>query len=147
MLNKSLVIFLSLIFLSGCAAVTEGVKGVAGVSTKVLEDNRKDAIKKEYTLDYKNCFKKAEDVLSKKGVYIYSQSIKKHMIAVYVSISDTTPVGLFFKEIDASNTSIEFSSPSTYAKELIAKIVTRGLNPKKVKEGEVDEEDIDKEGI
>jgi len=141
MFNKYPVILLSLILISGCATVTEGARGVAGLSIKVLEDNRKDAIKKEYNLDYKTCFKKAKDVLIEKGAYIYYISIKKHCLAVYVSTSDTTPVGLFFKEIDASNTSIEFSSPSTYAKELIAKITTRGLNPKEEKSGEADEEE------
>ena len=42
------------------------------------------------------------------------------MIAVYFSESDTTPIGIFFKEIGANTTQMEVSSPSSYAKELIA---------------------------
>jgi hypothetical protein len=51
------------------------------------------------------------------------------MIAIYVSETDTTPVGLFFKEIDKSNTQVEVSSPSTYAKELISEKVFKLLKP------------------
>ena len=54
------------------------------------------------------------------GSYIYTDDPKKNMLAIYVSEADTTPVGIFLKEMDASNTQIEISSPSTYAKELIA---------------------------
>jgi len=140
MLNKSFIIFLGITFLSGCAALTQGAKGIAGLSTKEIEVSRKDAVKKDYNYDYKTCFNKAKEILNKKGAYIYAQSIKRHMIAVFVSQSDTTPVGLYFKEIDATHTSIEFSSPSTYAKELIAAKVSRGLNPQEEKEGEEDEE-------
>jgi hypothetical protein len=50
------------------------------------------------------------------------------MIAVYVSESDTTPVGVFFKGVDNSNTEISVSSPSLYAKELIAKILSLELD-------------------
>jgi hypothetical protein len=63
------------------------------------------------------------------GAYIYVKDIKKHMIAIYVSETDTTPVGLFFKEIDKSNTQVEVSSPSTYAKELISEKVFKLLKP------------------
>ena len=45
------------------------------------------------------------------------------MLALYVSQDDTTPVGIFFKEIDANNTQMEVSSPSKFAKEFIAKRV------------------------
>lgn len=104
----------------GCAAIIEGVKGIAGVSTRSLEKGRKDAVIKSFNYDYFTCYTKTWDILKQIGAHVYAQDIKKHMIAIYVSQEDTTPVGIFFKEIDASHTQVEVSSPSTYAKELIA---------------------------
>src|SRR3989344_4463785 len=108
------------IFLSGCAMVTEGAKGIAGISTKSLEDSRKEAIVKTVNDDYQTAYNKAKEVLVNTGSYIYAEDTKNKMIAVYVTKEDTTPVGIFFKEIEANKTQIEVSSPSTYAKELIA---------------------------
>jgi hypothetical protein len=116
-----------LVTLAGCAAISEGVKGVTGVSTKVLEDERKNAIVKSLNYDYFSCFTKTSDILKRINTYIYKQDIKKQMIAIYVSSEDTTPVGLFFKEVDASHTQLEISSPSASAKELIAKQVFLAL--------------------
>lgn len=109
-----------LVNLSGCAAITEGAKGIAGISTKSLEKARKDALTKTFNDDYFTAYTKALDILKQIGAYIYKQDVKKRIIAIYVSQTDTTAVGVFFKEIDANNTQVEVSSPSTYAKELIA---------------------------
>jgi hypothetical protein len=110
-----------IILLSGCATVIEGTKGVLGISTKSLEEGRKDAIAKSFNYDYSTCYAKTQGILKQIDAYIYAQDKKKSMIAIYVSETDTTPVGLFFKEIDTNNTQIEVSSPSKYAKETIAK--------------------------
>ena len=106
---------------SGCATVIEGAKGVLGISTKSLEEGRKDAIAKSFNYDYSTCYAKTQAILKQIKAYIYAQDKKKSMIAIYVSATDTTPVGLFFKEIDTNNTRIEVSSSSTYTKETIAK--------------------------
>lgn len=110
-----------LIISSGCSRVKEATKCVAGVSTKVLEDARKDAVKKTFNYDYKSCYEKSKEILIAEEAYIYAQGIEKRMIAVYVSRQDTTPVGVFFKEAGPATTEIEISSPSKYAKEFIAK--------------------------
>lgn len=109
-----------MIFISGCARIIEGTKCIAGVSTRVLEQGRKSAIVKTINYDYFTCYTKTLEIVKQIGTYIYAQDIKKQMIAIYVSEQDTTPVGLFFKQIDQNNTQIEVSSPSTYAKDLIA---------------------------
>lgn len=106
--------------LMGCAMLKETAKGFAGLSTKELEKGRKDAIKKTFNYDFDTCYDKVKDTLNRIGSYIYAKDAKKQMIAIYVSESDTTPVGIFFKKIDTTNTQIEVSSPSTYAKEFIA---------------------------
>jgi len=106
--------------LLGCATIKEAAKGFMGISTQSLEKARKNAIIKTFNYDYFTCYTKTLDILKRMQAHIYTQSIKKHMIAIYVSEEDTTPVGLFFKEIDAANTQVEVSSLSTYAKEFIS---------------------------
>ena len=105
----------------GCAALKEGTKCVVGVSTKVLEDSRKDALTKSFAYDYKATFAKALEALKAMNTYVYFKDSGRQMIAFYVSEQDTTPVGVFFKTVDNANTQVEVSSPSTYAKEFIAK--------------------------
>ncbi|MDD5730965.1 MAG: hypothetical protein PHN57_07565, partial [Candidatus Omnitrophica bacterium] len=51
-------------------------------------------------------------------------------ILFYVANHDTTPVGLFFDEIEKNRTTVEVSSPSSYAKELISNKIFAGLEKK-----------------
>ena len=128
------------ILTSGCASIKEALKGFAGVSTKELEAGRKSAIVKTFDCDYFTAFTKILDALKEMSAYIYTQDIKKHMIAIYVSQKDTTPVGIFFKEISAATTQVEVSSPSTFAKELISGKLFQALSPKsEEKKGESNE--------
>lgn len=111
---------LLIVSLAGCAAIKEGAKGFLGISTKVLEDNRKTALTKNFNYDYFSCYTTCLDVLKRLEAHVYAQDINRHMIAIYLSSEDTTPVGLFFAEIDKNNTRVEISSPSTFAKEFIS---------------------------
>lgn len=111
----------------GCAAITEGAKGIAGLSTRCLEDARKDAAVQVFQCDHKTCYDKSLEILKQMHTYVYAQDKKKDLIAIYASAEDTTPVGLFFKKIDANNTQIEVSSPSTLTKENIATKLFPGL--------------------
>ena len=131
--------------LFGCATVKEMGKGFAGVSTKVLEDKRKDALKKSFALDYNSCLVKVKEILKEPGreFYIYAEDAKKKMIALYLSQTDTTPVGVFFTEEAKDKTLIEVSSPSIYAKEFTAKNIFTGidalLKPKEENKADVQE--------
>ncbi|MCX5698194.1 MAG: hypothetical protein NTX01_00635 [Candidatus Omnitrophica bacterium] len=122
---------ISVVF-SGCATVKEMGKGFIGVSTLVLDQKRKDALKKSFALDYNGCYVKVKEILKgnekEKESPIYAQDAKKKMIAVYLGQTDTTPVGIFFTEEAGGNTLIEISSPSTYAKEEIANRIFTGLD-------------------
>jgi len=111
------------IYLCGCLPLKEDMRGFAGVSTKILEDNRENGLKITFKHDYDSCYKKIMDVLVLNKCYIYANDPRKDMIAIYVSDEDTTPVGIFLKAIDGNSTLVEISSPSTYAKETISKIV------------------------
>ncbi len=116
--------------LSGCHTLEEGTKGFLGVSTRSLEEARGKAITQTFNYDYATCYTMTRDILKTMKTYIYSQGMKKHMIAVYVSQRDTTPVGIFFKETDAANTQVEVSSLSTYAKEFTSKRIFSVLDKK-----------------
>jgi len=125
--------------LLGCATIKDLPKGIAGISTRVLEENRKDALRESFALGYNDCYAKVKDILVKNtsvkdtldegiGVpYIYSEDSRKKMIAIYLSETDTTPVGIFFTGESATSTLIEVSSPSIYAKEEIAKKIFSGI--------------------
>jgi hypothetical protein len=115
--------------LLGCATVKEVAKGFAGVSTQVLEEKRKDALKKSFALDYDNCYTKVKDILKEKGKesYIYAEDVKKKMLGIYLSETDTTPVGIFFTEEAKGRILVEVSSPSVYAKEYIANRIFTGI--------------------
>lgn len=104
MIKNSLFIACCLLSLSliGCATVMESAKGIAGLSTKSLEESRKDAVTKTFNHGYDACFDKSKKALNNMGTYIYTQDRKKQMIAVYISELDTTPAGIFFKSIDAN---------------------------------------------
>ncbi len=131
--------------LSGCVTVKEMGKGFMGVSTQVLEDKRNDALKKSFDLGYSDCYAKVKDILAKdvlvknalakdtldketNAPYIYAEDAEKKMIAIYLSPTDTTPVGIFFTDQAGPNTLIEISSPSTYAKEEVANIIFTGID-------------------
>lgn len=119
-----------LIFLCGCSGITETVKAFAGVSTKKLEEGRKEAVSRKFNYDYKSCYDLVKASLEEGGAHIYAQDSRKRMIAVYLSQEDTTPAGIFFSDIDALNTQVEVSSPSTYAKELILNRIIASLEKK-----------------
>ncbi len=117
----------------GCN-VREAAKGIIGISTKQIEEARKDAAVKTFDYDYASCYKNVKEILSRIGAYTYCDDKNKKFIAFYVSAEDTTPVGIFFKEIDASKTQLEVASPSTSAKETIANNVFSALEKRKEKE-------------
>ena len=116
--------------LFGCATIKEAAKGFAGVSTKILEEKRKEAIKESFAIDYSSCYAKVKDILREKDKEspVYAEDAQKKMIGVYFSETDTTPVGVFFTEEAKGSTMVEISSPSTYAKEYIANRVFSGIN-------------------
>ncbi len=127
--------FLALLY--GCTMVIEGARGIAGVSTRVLEEGRKEAVKKTFNCNCDTCYNESKRILKEKGAYIYAQDLNKKMIAVYVSETDTTPVGVFFKAVDDSHTQIEVSSPGKFGKEYISGKLFLSLD--KVLSGEKEE--------
>lgn len=136
-------ILLSVFLMTGCQSLKEKFKGFLGISTKELEAERKSAIIKTFDYGYFAAFTKTLDALKEMSAYIYAQNIKKHMIAIYVSESDTTPVGIFFKEINAASTQIEVSSPGIFTKEAISQKLFKALSEKsqtaEEKKGETNE--------
>jgi hypothetical protein len=117
-----------LLFCAGCGiGMKESLRGAAGISTKVLEDNLSGASVKEFNQDYNAVYSRAREIIAEIKAYIYAEDKSRNLIAIYVSDEDTTPVGIFFKEIDKTKTRVSISSPSSYAKELISGKIFSGL--------------------
>lgn len=116
-----------LLTLIGCASMKEAGRGIAGTSVKILEETRADAVKKEFVSDSQTVTLRVKESLKKTGCYVYRQEPDKGLIAVYLSETDTTPVGIFLKGIDSGATLVEISSPSTYAKEFLMEKISGDL--------------------
>lgn len=130
LLPKFVVFSIVCSLLCGCATVTELTKGILGTSVKEIERARKKAIVKTFDYDYSSCYTKVIDTLGRIGAYIYAKDTTKKLIAFYMSSTDTTPVGIFLKDIGPFTTQVEVSSPSTRAKEQIATVVFSALEGK-----------------
>jgi hypothetical protein len=118
-MRKIIVLLAACALLSGCATPGDVWKEFVGVSTKGVEQARVDAMTKIFDYDYKTCYGKVEEfVKTMPAVSIYAKD--KDMIAIYVVNPNTTPVGIFFKEIDSGHTQVDVSSESTPTKEWVA---------------------------
>jgi hypothetical protein len=119
---------LVMVIVCGCGVgMKESLRGVAGISTKVLEDNLSSAESKEFNLGYDAAYSKTREIIKEIKGYIYAEDKSKDLIAMYVTEEDTTPVGIFFKAVDNAKTRVSISSPSKFAKELIAGKIFSGL--------------------
>jgi len=123
---KLFLFFALFCLLGGCSGLKEATRGFAGVSTKVLEDARPEAIKKDFSGNLEEMHGRITEILKKEGSYVYKDDLTRNFIALYLSEEDTTPVGIFLTEVD-NKIRIEVSSPSTYGKEFIANIVFSSL--------------------
>ncbi len=115
--------------LSGCSTVKEAARGFAGTSTRILEDKRGEAVRKSFAIGKDKCYVLVKEMLNKKGEesYIYAEDAQKGLIAIYVSETDTTPVGIFLSADGTGHTLVEVCGPSTYAKELISERLFKGI--------------------
>ena len=144
---KLFLLFSVFCFLSGCSGFKETTRGFLGVSTKILEDNREGAMKKDFNADLPTIHQKIKDILKIEGVYVYRDDLSTNLIALYVSDADTTPVGIFLTEVDKNNTRIEVASPSTYGKEVIADIIFGTLDGTRKPKDEKGKTDAKKPGL
>jgi len=115
----------SVVVLGGCACLKETTKKFLAISTKDIEKVRDKAIVKIIDYDYISCYRKVEEILQKIGSYIYAKD--EGLIAVYISSTDTTPAGIFFKKIDEQKTQLEIVSPAKDTKEYLADKVLSAL--------------------
>lgn len=115
---------LALVCLSGCATMQDVGAGIAGVSTAPIEDSWDTALTRVVEEDYKTCYARVEELLKQLPVEVYAK--RKEMIALFETSVNTTPVGIYLTPIDETHTQIAIASPSTTAKEWIAKCVFSG---------------------
>ena len=111
--------------LLGCACIKEATRGFLGISTKEIENARDKAIVKIVGYDYSSCYKIVEARLTEIGSYTYAK--RDDLIAVYISPTDTTPAGIFFKEINKRKTQLEIVSPAADTKEYLAQKIFSAL--------------------
>jgi len=114
----SLLLGYCVITLAGCAGLKQGIRGFLGISTKEIENSRDQAIVKIVDYDYSSCYKMVEVRLAEIESYIYTR--RRDLIAVYISPTDTTPAGVFFREIDNQKTELAIASPASDTKEYLA---------------------------
>ena len=113
-----LIISCITVFGSGCACLKGGFKGFLGISTEEIENARDEAIVKIVNRSKSDCYKMTEARLGQIGSHIYAK--EENFIAVYISQTDTTPAGIFFKQIGEGKTQVEISSPASDTKEYLA---------------------------
>jgi ABC-type Fe3+-hydroxamate transport system substrate-binding protein len=123
---------------AGCAGFNETCRGIAGTSVKILEDKRAEAVTRTFESDMNTVSGKIEQALEKMNAYVYARENDGRLIAVYVSESDTTPVGIFMTQ-EAGGVRVEVSSPSGYAKETVAQNIFAEFDAKP-KPGKVSEQ-------
>jgi hypothetical protein len=105
---------------AGCAGgLKEVVRGIEGNSTKVLYETRVTAAVKEFACPAEDCRQRAGEILGEMKTYVYRQ--EGELTAIFVSQQDTTPVGIFVTAAGEDRSRIEVSSPSSAARELIAR--------------------------
>ncbi|MDD5044464.1 MAG: hypothetical protein PHU91_00195 [Candidatus Omnitrophica bacterium] len=120
--------FIAVLILAATLTGCQTTKSLLGISTKEVESARVNATSKVFNYDLHTCYNKVLGALTGMGSYIYAQ--KTDMIACYRSWGDTTPVGIFFKEVDANNTQIDISSPSGPVRDEVAEKLFLALEEK-----------------
>ncbi len=132
---KFLFLVIGALFLSSCAVLNSGVevgKTIWGSSTRVLEEQRVNALTKTYDKGYWDCVRAAGEVIEAQGYAIFKKDeIKGYMVIMGIAGAvNTTEVGLFFVELSDTQTRLELASLSTHAKRIVAKALFHGLDVK-----------------
>jgi hypothetical protein len=104
--------------LAGCAGFGETIRGIEGNSTRVLYETRPQAAAKEFRCNPEDCRQKAGEILAEMKTYVYRR--EPGLIAVFVSETDTTPVGIFITPGEEESSRIEVSSPSSPARDAVS---------------------------
>ena len=121
------------------AGVDQGLKALVGFATSEVEESRPRAYAKTFNYDFNACYSMVEGIFSKMPkTTIYAKS--EYMIAVYYTDPNTTPVGVYIVQAGSGRTQVQVSSPSSSAKEWVAKnLFNEKVLPKQAKSQFMDE--------
>ena len=133
-----------LVFITGCAQITETVKVIWGSSTRALENARVDAISKTYRCGFNDCYdavlslarrREARDDRADRDpdvkpvnenhfdVFINNRK-KRHIVVMGIKGNvDTTEVGIFFSQPSLTTVKLEVTSLSSSAKRKVAQMI------------------------
>ena len=119
-----------IVILSGCSTVGEVSKTIWGSSTRVLEQERINALTKVYDKDYWTILKTAVTYLENKGYIVFKKDEVRGVLIVMgvPGAVNTTEVGVFFVELNDNQTRVELTSLSTNAKRLLSNSLFHGLD-------------------
>lgn len=136
-MKNSVLMVCFVLLCSSCAAFHHGVdntvefgKTVWGSSTRVLEQERVNAISKTYDKSYWDTLRAAIKVIEKKHWVVFMKDeVKGYVDVMGIKGSvNTTEIGIFFDELSDTQTQIQISSLSTNAKRKVAKGLFHGLD-------------------
>ena len=114
---KNLVIFVSILCLSGCAIII-------GTSVQSLE-KEKVRYSKIFEKDPSYCYAKVAEALKKWDADIFQQKKESYIIAMrldrsFKSCTDTTELGIFFKTPQPQKTQVEVVSLNHWLSKAVA---------------------------
>lgn len=135
-MKKLLLVICCAMFLPACSAWRDAPAGIAGVSTKALEDGRVDSIYQTYPCDIGACFDAVSAVAGKSGYYIFSSDRTRGLVVLMKipGCVDTTEVGVFLSHAPhGEGVLVELSSRSSLAKKTVAKTLLSDLADRFIK--------------
>ncbi len=115
-------IFILSFSLSGCSHVSEISKTFWGSSTRALDKARAEALSKDFSCTFSECFETVLNISKEQEYTIFIEDrLNQRIVIIGIKGNvDTTEVGIFFESIDEKMTKIEIASLSGSAKRKIA---------------------------
>ena len=134
-----ILILLSLILMTGCSPIKEMGKMVLGTSTRALERERTNAIRKVFDCSFDDCYEavlklaRTQEFAGEENEEGHYDIFQKDHFKGYVVVMgvtgnvDTTEVGIFLTSRSRFITEIDISSLSSSAKRTVADVLFKEL--------------------
>ncbi|MBF0619955.1 MAG: hypothetical protein HQL19_07300 [Candidatus Omnitrophica bacterium] len=124
------ILLISVVIFSGCASFWDAPRNVVGVSTRALENARKDSVFQVYACEYADCFNAVVDSAEKSKYIVFMKDQIRGLVVIMniPGVVDTTEVGVFIAPLaNHKGVKVELSSRSTPARRAVAQILFTDL--------------------